>query len=176
MEEWKDIAWYEWLYQISNLGRVKSLARITSLNRILKEKIKTMNVNNSWYYFIILYKNWFCKNMLVHRLVAQAFIENQEYKSQVNHKNWKKTDNRVENLEWTTRSENELHRFRVLKQWWRNRKKVNQYSLDWNFIKTWSYIMLAEKELWILRQWIYNCCSWKTKKAWWYKWEYFLKN
>ena len=106
MEIFKDIPWYEWIYQISNLGNIKSFYKTGwcwILNKILQY----------WYYHISLYKNKKLKRYRIHRLVAQVFIPNPDNKKEVNHKNWIKTDNRVENLEWNTRSENQKHAFDI---------------------------------------------------------------
>ena len=84
MENWKDIKGYEGLYQVSNLGRVKSLERNAykpnGVARKKEEKILASALNSNGYSFVNLYKNGKRKSMLVHRLVAMAFIENQENK------------------------------------------------------------------------------------------------
>ena len=101
-EEWKDIKGYEGLYQISNLGRIKSL----NYNRTKKEKILSNSTNRKGYLFVILYKNGKKKSFKVHRLVAIHFIENPNNYFQVNHKDENKSNNRVDNLEWCTQEYN----------------------------------------------------------------------
>ena len=100
MENWKDIKGYEGLYQISNEGRVRSL--------IGKEKI-LKPLNTIGYFFVRLSKDKIIKNYYIHRLIATHFLDNPDNKPQVNHINGIKTDNRLSNLEWNTRSENMKH-------------------------------------------------------------------
>ncbi len=118
MEIWKDIIGYESLYSVSNLGRVKALKRkINSPRgfRTARERILKIADCNG-YSLVMLCKEGTRINKLVHRLVAISFLNNPENKPCINHKNGIKTDNRVENLEWSTYSENELHSRRVLKK------------------------------------------------------------
>ena len=99
-EIWKDVEDYEGLYQVSNLGRVKS----SYTNRILKGRKHTHG-----YLMVNLYKNSNVSNKMIHRLVAQAFIPNPENKPQVNHVDEDKTNNVVSNIEWMTATENINH-------------------------------------------------------------------
>lgn len=105
MEIWKDIKGYEGLYQISSLGRVKSLKRIDYIGRARKEKILKYGIRNGYPYVVLCCENR-KKKYSIHRLVAEHFIDNPLNKSQIDHINTDKTDNRVENLRWTNQSEN----------------------------------------------------------------------
>lgn len=119
-EIFKDIIGYEGLYQVSNIGRVKSLKRIgkgRGLNigfaeRIFNEKILKPQLTNK-YYSVMLSKNGKIKLMKIHRLVLTAFKENKENKSQVNHIDGNKLNNNIENLEWCTVSENITHSYKI---------------------------------------------------------------
>lgn len=104
MEEiWKDIKGYEGLYQISNLGRVKSL-------RFNKEMIMKIHIpKNNWYPVIHLRKNGVSKTIKIHRIVAQTFILNPNNLPIVNHKDENKTNNCVDNLEWCSRKYNAIY-------------------------------------------------------------------
>lgn len=110
-EVWKDIPHYEGLYQVSNIGRVKALPRVrenhTHGRWIQPEQIMATRLNKDGYEFLCLTgRNGKRKAERVHRLVALAFIPNPDNKPEVNHINCVRDDNRVENLEWVTREEN----------------------------------------------------------------------
>lgn len=108
MEEiWKDVKGYEGLYQVSNLGKVKSLPKVGSV----KENILKNFIKDQGYLAVTVSKNDKRKTYLNHRLLAISFIPNPENKLEVNHKNGIKDDNRVDNLEWCTHSENIKHAY-----------------------------------------------------------------
>ena len=107
MEIWKDIQGYDGLYQVSNLGKIRSLDRVTRNGKSIKGIDRSIYVNKrNGYSYINLSKDGKSKNVLLHRIVATAFIENPFGYETVNHKNENKQDNRVENLEWMTLPDN----------------------------------------------------------------------
>lgn len=111
IEEWRDIKGYEGLYQVSNLGRVKSLDNFdyggkNNSKRLRKGKILKLHKRTDGGLGVGLNKNKKHKSCQVHRLVAQAFIPNTDNKPHIDHINTIRTDNRVENLRWVTPKEN----------------------------------------------------------------------
>ena len=115
MEEiWKDITGYEGMYQVSSLGRVKSLERVIATpfgNKLKCEIILKHGYGGFMYRQVSLHKNGIPKTYKIHRLVAMAFIPNPENKYAVNHISGDKEDNSLFNLEWNTSSENQLHAY-----------------------------------------------------------------
>ena len=109
-EIWKDIEGYEGYYQISNMGRIKSVDRKIILRNgfVRRCKGREMKIfhDGGGYCFVMLSKDGECKPKKIHRLVAEAFIDNPEGLETVNHKDYNKDNNRVENLEWMTRKDN----------------------------------------------------------------------
>ena len=117
-EQWKDIKGFEGLYKVSNFGNVKSLERIVKYcensksitnKHTVKGKEKDASIKDNGYLTVSLYKNNKSYNKYVHRLVAEAFIENPNNYKTVNHINLDKQDNYVMNLEWCSYKENNDH-------------------------------------------------------------------
>jgi DNA-binding transcriptional regulator YiaG len=110
-EVWKDINGYEGYYQVSSLGRVKSVKRMVNHNygglKIVNERV--MSQRTAKYKNLMLCKEGEERIFWVHRLVAESFIENPDNKPEVNHKDANCHNNNVDNLEWATRAENQIH-------------------------------------------------------------------
>lgn len=115
-ETWKNIDGHEGRYQVSNLGRVKTLERTVSFGRsyrVIKEKVLTPSIGTTGYFEIKPCKEGRHETRKIHRLVANAFIDNIYNKPQVNHIDGNKLNNKVENLEWVTKSENAIHAYKT---------------------------------------------------------------
>jgi len=111
-EIWKDINGFEGYYQVSNLGNIKSLQRKDICGRAIHEKILKQQLDKDGYPRITLRLNGKRFNSKhIHRLVAEAFIENNDSTLQVNHKDLNKLNNSIENLEWVTGKENMQHAY-----------------------------------------------------------------
>lgn len=141
METWKDIPNYEGLYQVSNLGRIKSLYNYRRGN-ILTPRLKR------GYYTVGLRKNGVRKWHLVHRLVASAFILNKNNLPQINHKDENKLNNCVDNLEWCTVSYNNNYGTRQERVSKTNKLKraVLKFDLNGNFIEKYHSMSEAARQ------------------------------
>ena len=169
MEIWKDIPNYEGLYQVSNLGDIKSLYNYRKYS-ILTPRLKR------GYYTVGLRKNGIRKWHLVHRLVASAFIMNPDNLPQVNHKNEIKTDNRAENLEWCSVSYNNNYGTRQERVSKSNKlcKPVLKFDLKGNFIKKYHSMSEAARQNGVKStSSIMECCKGKISqtKGFVYKYE-----
>ncbi len=140
-EEWKQVVGYENSYLVSNMGRIKSVKRIkVSRGLPYEHPEKIISPSGKKYKTACLFKMGSRKYLLVHRLVAEAFIPNPDNKAEVNHKDGNKTNNLLTNLEWCTRLENQKHAedtgLRNLKGGNHPRsKKIGMYSMNDSLIK-----------------------------------------
>lgn len=167
-EIWKPIKGYEGLYDVSNLGNIRSLPRNTTKGKILKPQKDTNN-----YMMVGLVKDKKTKFKRIHRIVAETFLDNINNLPEVNHKDGNKKNNNVNNLEWVTSKENIHHAIKNkliigLKQ----AVKVNQYDLQGNFIKQWDCMNDIQREININSTLISRCCKGEQRKSHGYQWRY----
>ena len=169
-EIWKDIKGYEGKYEISNFGRVKSHVKIGT-----PTYYKTPILSTPGYYTVCLSKDGkVSRSVGIHRLVAEAFVENTDKtKTEVNHKDGNKLNNYYENLEWVTRKENNEH---AVKSGLRTYvKSIEQYTLDGELVNIFTSSAEAGNFLGKGKRTnthILNCCKGKISTAYGYKWKY----
>jgi len=159
MNKWKDIIGYEGYYQVSSDGQVKN----TRTNKILNG-----DINNIGYKRVILYTP-IKKRFFIHRLVATHFCDGYRDELIVNHKDGNKLNNNANNLEWITKSENDLHAFKL---GLRNaypctfKHKIEAYNLETGErYKIYKNTQDCCNDLKVARTNIYNCCNGKQKSC-----------
>jgi|LGOV01.1.fsa_nt_gb hypothetical protein len=161
IEIWKDIKDYEGLYQVSNMGRISNFKHIMKLS-----------IDTGGYPKVKLCNKTKHITHIVHRLVAITFIPNQLNKSQVNHIDGNKLNNRITNLEWVTQSENMLHAYKNNLNKNTTKKQVQMLSLDGIVLNTFKSISLASKQTRINRGNISSCVNGNLKTAGRKRWQY----
>ena len=162
-EVWKDIKGYEGLYQVSSLGRVKSLPKYHfNYCRILKP------VKTAGYLRVCLHKSFNQKDHLIHRLVAEAFIPNPANLPQVNHKDEDKNNNNVSNLEWCTSEYNMNYGTRLSKV----SAPVIMCEKDGKVIEEFNSISSAHKKYRYSTGSISECCNGKRNSAYGFIWKF----
>lgn len=180
-EEWVSINGYEGLYEVSTSGRVRSLPKKHGF--LLKNlRIKKPVIDKYGYYRMNLWKGGKRETVLVHRLVAKAFITNKLNLKEVNHKNEIKTDNRVENLEWCDvrynsnyGSRNERISKNMIGKNINSKslsKPVARYSTQGELLEIYPSSMEAHRTTGIDASGIVKCCKGKNKVIGGYCWKY----
>ena len=198
IEIWKPVVGYEGLYEVSSLGRVRSLDRYDGRGHRISGCFLKPIINLKGYCRIGLSKDGKAKMFQLHRLVAEAFIPNPDNKPQIDHINTIKTDNTVflnedgsinyekTNLRWVTSKENinnpltktkmQINARKPSKGKYgkehHNSKPISQYTKDGEFIKTWDSIMDVERGLGIFASSISYCAKGIYKTAGGYIWRY----
>jgi hypothetical protein len=184
-EIWKDIEGFENYYQVSNIGRVRSLDRSVvysktgyngALGAVFKGKILHIQTDKRGYVGLNFSKNRNITLHRIHRLVAIAFIKRVEGKAEVNHIDGNKGNNCVENLEWCNRSENNKHAFSAGLNYQHKGKfnkqsiAVDQYDLNGNFIRHFACQSDAEQYGFNTSN-ISRCCRGLAQSHGGYKWK-----
>ena len=167
-EEWRDVAGYEGLYQVSSEGRVKSLER----KGCKRERILKPGVRSKGYLFVVLCAGGKSRMFSVHRLVCQAFHDNPENKLDVNHMNENKTDNRACNLEWSTRKENCNHGTRNVRMAIAKSRPIAQYTLNGKLLKVWPSTAEVERRAGFDHSAISKAANGNRKTAYGFRWKY----
>ena len=168
-ETWKAVQGYEGLYEVSDLGRVRSLVDKYGRKR---ELILKLVEDSRIYLYVNLCKNCIVKKHSVHRLVALAFIKGRDlFHDQVNHINENKTDNRAVNLEWVSASENINHGTRNKRTGEANSIPIVQLTLDYQFVAKWPSSHEAGRSGFKQGN-VTKCCQHKYKYAYNYRWFY----
>lgn len=162
-EIWKDVKGYEDYYQVSNNGNVKSLRN---------GKILIPSITIHGYKRITLCKNGKKENKVIHRLVAEAFLDNPKNLICVNHKDENKLNNCVENLEWCDRKYNTNYGTCIERRSKNKQRPVNQYDLNMIFIKRYESIKEASNGNYSLYTHIGECCKGKHFSIGGYIWRY----
>lgn len=176
MEEWKDIKGYEGIYQVSNQGNVKSLDRYILGEDEVKyfrkgTLIKFYETNG--YLRVNLHKNCKTEKMLVHRIVAMAFIPNPNNLPEINHMDENRKNNYASNLEWCDRNYN-LHYGTCMERRINSmpKKEFYQKDMNGNIIKKWRGLKEFERKTGMYARMVRKCCKGEKKSYKGYLWEY----
>lgn len=174
-EEWKSIKGFEGLYEVSNLGKVKSLSRIVNrmgIKQPVRERMLSPKLTKVGYLMVGLHKEATEKYFFVHRLVASAFLENPQGFNEVNHKDENKRNNRADNLEWCSHKYNNAYGTRGTRHDMKISKPVCCYTIDGVFVKRYDSITQAGLDLGVLKTSVWAALTGKSKTCKGMIWKY----
>ena len=160
--EWREVKEYS-NYEVNQLGEIRHKKR---------QKILKPRDNNGGYQYVNFKINGKNTNFAVHRIVANAFIPNPNGYTEVNHKDYNKKNNCVDNLEWVSSSQNKQHFYLKQENKKTRGKAVNQYTKEGIFLKTFDSVSDAAKELGCCVAAISNCCLGRTKTSQGFRWSF----
>lgn len=169
-EIWKDVPNYEGLYQVSNLGRVKSFRKSTKFG-CQAEFILKPSVANNGYAQVALYKNTKKQKFLVHRLVASVFLPNPDNLPQINHKDENRLNNNITNLEWCTAEYNNAYGTARIRAIDTRSKPIEQLTYDGKVIAIYRSSRLASELLGIKKATIIQAIN-KHTQCQGYYWQF----
>lgn len=186
MEQWKDIIGFEGSYQVSNIGRVKSLAKLVPIANTGRFRDEPERILSSYqgdaYLSVLLSKGSIKKRITIHRLVALHFIKPVAGKNYINHKDANTHNNHVSNLEWCTQSENKKYSYQIGRSVPtmnrkgsfnnENSKPILQYSKTGTFLKEWPSSAEAARSFQKNAANISCCLRGVSKTAFGYKWSF----
>ncbi len=170
MERWKDIDGYAGLYQVSTEGRIKSFRKWKRAGCPDEYYLKP-TLSNNGYMQVTLYGNGGRKKYLVHRLVAEAFIDNPSGLPHINHKDENTENNRADNLEWCTPLYNNRYGTAKFRMMMTRGKPVEQFLINGQWIATYANSTIAEAITGVPAGNIQNCLSGQSKSANGFIWE-----
>ena len=160
--EWREVKEYS-NYEVNQLGEIRHKKR---------QKILKPRDNNGGYQYVNFKINGKNTNFAVHRIVANAFIPNPNGYTEVNHKDYNKKNNCVDNLEWVSSSQNKQHSYLKQENKKSRGKAVNQYTKEGMFLKIFDSVSDAAKELGCCVAAISNCCLGRTKTSQGFRWSF----
>lgn len=161
-KEWRTVIECD-KYEVNQFGEIRHKKR----KQILKPR-----PNRSGYEYVNFSINGQHKNFAIHRIVANAFIPNPNGYIEVNHKDYNKSNNCVDNLEWITSSNNKNHAYKKIKNRITRGKEVEQYTKTGEYVKTYDTVSDAAKAMGCCVSAISNCCLGRTKTSMGFQWRF----
>ena len=161
-KEWRTVIEYD-KYEVNQFGEIRHKKR----KQILKPR-----PNHGGYEYVSFRINGENKNFAIHRIVANAFIPNPNGYMEVNHKDYNKSNNCVDNLEWVTSSSNKNHAYKKIENHITRGKKVEQYTKAGEYVKTYDTVSDAAKAMGCCVSAISNCCLGRAKTSMGFQWRF----